>query len=58
MEQKQRSYYVADTIKEMTFLVKKDCILKKVTDDRNNPRYKVFLFEDSPYLQECLKDYK
>jgi len=58
LEQKQRSYYVADTIKEMTFLVKKDCILKKVTDDRKNPRYKVFLFEDSPYLQECLKDYK
>ena len=38
------------------YLAKKFDILKLGTD-RDNPRFKVFLFEDTPELREYLKGY-
>ena len=52
------NYYVCKTIRLMTYLVKQDIVLKKVVDDRNNPKYKVFLFEDSDKLRKYLEEYK
>jgi hypothetical protein len=43
-------YYVAKTMRMANFLAKKFNILK-VKDDRNNPSFKVFLFEDTLALE-------
>lgn len=51
---KKHNYYVCKTISELTYLIKNNCILKKVVDDSKNPKYKVFLFEDSSKLRELL----
>lgn len=50
-------YYVAKTMRLANFLAKKFDILKCV-DDRENPNYKVFLFEDTLALREWLREYK
>ncbi len=50
-------YYVAKTMRMANFLAKKFNILK-VKDDRNNPSFKVFLFEDTLALREWLREYK
>lgn len=50
-------YYVAKTLRMANFLAKKFDILK-VVDDRENPNYKVFLFEDTLALREWLREYK
>lgn len=50
-------YYVAKTLRMANFLAKKFDILK-VVDDRENPNYKVFLFEDTLALREYLREYK
>jgi hypothetical protein len=50
-------YYVAKTLRMANFLAKKFDILK-VVDDRENPNYKVFLFEDTLALREYLRQYK
>lgn len=50
-------YYVAKTMRMANFLAKKFDILK-VVDDRENPNYKVFLFEDTLALREYLRQYK
>ena len=50
-------YYVAKTMRMANFLAKKFNILK-VVDDRENPNYKVFLFEDTLALREWLREYK
>lgn len=50
-------YYVAKTMRMANFLAKKFDILK-VVDDRNNPSFKVFLFEDTLALREYLREYK
>ena len=50
-------YYVAKTMRLANFLAKKFNILK-VKDDRNNPSFKVFLFEGTLALREWLREYK
>lgn len=50
-------YYVAKTMRLANFLAKKFDMLK-VKDDRNNPSFKVFLFEDTLALREWLREYK
>lgn len=50
-------YYVAKTMRLANFLAKKFDMLK-VKDDRNNPAFKVFLFEDTLALREWLREYK
>lgn len=50
-------YYVAKTMRMANFLAKKFNILK-VVDDRENPAFKVFLFEDTLALREWLREYK
>lgn len=48
--------YVCKTLRMMNFLCKKyDCI--KLADDKDNPKFKVFLFKDSDELREYLKGY-
>lgn len=54
----ENNYYVAKTIREMSYLIKEGFALRKVVDDAKNPKYKIFLFKDSQYLQESLKNYK
>ena len=50
-------YYVSKTLRMANYLAKKyDCL--KVQDDKYNPNYKIFLFEDSEELREYLKGYK
>ena len=50
-------YYVAKTLRMANFLAKKFDILK-VVDDRENPAFKVFLFEDTLALRKWLREYK
>lgn len=51
----KHNYYICKTMTEMVYLVKNDCILKKVVDDVKNPKYKIFLFEDSEHLRRVLE---
>ena len=50
-------YYVAKTMRMANFLAKNFDMLK-VVDDRENPSFKVFLFEDTLALREYLREYK
>jgi len=52
------NYYVCKTIRLLTYLIKNDLVLKKVVDDKDNAKYKVFLFEDSEKLRQALEKYK
>lgn len=49
-------FYIAKTLRMMNFLCKKYDV-KKVIADRENPRFSVFLFDDSTELREYLKEY-
>lgn len=51
------NYYVCKTIRLLTYLIKQDIVLKKVVDDKDNSKYKVFLFEDSDKLRQALELY-
>ena len=55
---KEQHFYIAKTLRMMNYLVRQgfDCI--KVKTDRNNPKFKIFIFEDSEELRNCLKHYK
>lgn len=48
--------YTSKTLRMTNYLAKKYDIIG-VVPDRNNPRYCVFLFEDSNELREYLKEY-
>lgn len=50
-------YYIAKTLRMMNFLCKKYDV-KRVIPDKDNPRYSVFLFEDSKELRDYLGEYK
>ena len=55
--EKNNQLYICKTLRMMNFLCKKyDCI--KMADDKDNPKFKVFLFEDSDELREYLSKYK
>lgn len=48
--------YVCKTLRMMNYLCKKyDCI--KLADDKDNTKFKVFLFKDSDELRKYLKGY-
>jgi hypothetical protein len=48
--------YVCKTLRMMNHLCKKyDCL--KISNDKDNPKFKVFLFKDSKELREYLKEY-
>jgi hypothetical protein len=50
-------YYIAKTLRMMNFLCKKYDV-KRVIPDKDNPRFSVFLFEDSEELRDYLGEYK
>lgn len=50
-------FYIAKTLRMMNFLCKRYNV-KKVIPDKDNPRYSVFLFNDSTELREYLSEYK
>lgn len=52
---KEYNYYICRTFSELEYLIKNDCILKKVVDD-TNPKYKLFLFADNYKLRQALNN--
>ena len=54
--EKNNQLYICKTIRMMNYLCKRyDCI--KMADDKDNPKFKVFLFEDSDEFREYLSKY-
>ena len=53
---KGKKLFVSETLRMTNYVAKKFDILKLGTD-RDNSRFKVFLFEDTPELREYLKGY-
>ena len=53
---KNKTLFSSNTLRMTNYLAKKFDILKLGTD-KYNPKYKVFLFEDSKELREYLKGY-
>ena len=51
-------FYVAKTMRLASYLCANGFEVKKEQLDRNNPKYKVWLFEDSVQLRGCLLNYK
>jgi hypothetical protein len=47
---------VIKTLREMQRIVRLGFDLFKVEDDKNNPKYKVFLFRDNDELQKVLNN--
>lgn len=52
-----KKVYVIKTIAMMNYLCDKGFKVLKVEDSRNNPEYKVFLFEDTQELHHCMDQY-
>lgn len=53
---KNNQLYICKTLRMMNYLCKRyDCI--KMADDKDNPKFKVFLFEDSDEFREYLSKY-
>lgn len=50
--------YVCKTLRLMHYLIRGGFECKKIQNDRNNPDYMVFLFEDSKELREYLRGYR
>lgn len=55
---RKQSFYVIRGIGMVNYLVRKGFDLWKVEDDKNNPRFKVFLFKNTPELKEAMGGYK
>ena len=51
-------YYVVKTMRLASYLCSKGFKIIKEQPDRNNPKYKVWLFEDTVQLRGCLMNYK
>ena len=51
-------YYVAKTMRLASYLCSNGFEVVKEDTDRYNPKYKVWLFEDSVQLRGCLMNYK
>lgn len=51
-------FYVAKTMRLASYLVSKGFRVKKEQPDRNNPKYNVWLFEDSIELRGALLNYR
>lgn len=50
--------YVIKTQRMCVYLQNKGFKLIKAVRDRNNPKYFVYLFEDTEYLRQVLNEYK
>lgn len=50
-------YYVCRSMRLLTYLLKKGYIYIRVDKDRKNPKYHVWLFEDTPELREEIDRY-
>jgi hypothetical protein len=54
--EKNNQLYICKTLRMMNYLCKKyDCI--KMADDKDNLKFKVFLFEDTDEFREYLSKY-
>jgi hypothetical protein len=50
--------YVIRTQKLATYLIDKGFEMKKKDKNKEDPRFDVFLFEDSPVLRAIIKQYR
>lgn len=50
--------YVIRTQKLATYLIEKGFELVRTDDNREDPRFKIFLFQDTPVLRAMVKQYK
>ena len=57
MTKQRLKYYVCTKMKLLTYLMKRGYMYIKIDKDRNNPRYTVWLFEDTPELREEVSRY-
>lgn len=53
-----KGYYVIYSLSMMNYLVRSGFDVVKVSDSTRNPKIKVFLFMDTPQLQETMKEFK
>ncbi|SFQ23331.1 DUF5659 domain-containing protein [Caldicoprobacter faecalis] len=53
----QNGYYVIKSMSLACFLIRKGFNLLKVDDSIQDPRKKVFLFEDTPELQRAITEF-
>lgn len=58
METNKENYYVIKALSMANYLVKCGHDIKKVAVNDNNPNYYVFLFYDSPKLQDDMSKFK
>lgn len=52
----KRKHYIIKSIRMMSELIKRDFRLYKVIDDKDNPQFKVFLFNDTPELRQAITE--
>ena len=58
MIKEKPNYFVVYSLQMMMYLCRKGFDVKKVSDSEDDPKYKVFLFADSPKIQKAVKAYK
>ena len=51
-------YYVVKTMRQASWLINEGFEKIKEQEDRNNPKFNVFLFEDTIVLRSALERYK
>lgn len=51
-------YYVVKTMRQASWLINEGFEKIKEQEDRNNPKFNVFLFEDTIELRSALERYK
>lgn len=49
--------YVVRSVALVNWLCQRGYTLLKAEDSKTNPLYKVFMFEDSEPLRQCVEDY-
>lgn len=49
--------YIVRSVGLVNWLCQKGYILLKAEDSKSNPRYKVFMFEDSEMLRQCVAEW-
>ena len=50
-------YYVVKSLKMMHYLIRQGFDVQKVDDNKENPKWKVFLFSDSEELRQAMTVY-
>lgn len=53
----KKNLYIIRGIRMANYLIRQGCDMIKVADNKDNSNYKIFLFEDTPKLQNAITRY-